>query len=130
MAIFNADTALTAIAASATALAAMRAAAQYTVFASANASGNTARTLSGPNAAGSYIVVGASTSDPHIGATQTVATRRSGSAMAATNVTALDNVSLTTALGPIVMAMVTPFTIVSTDQSSQIGYVGAVRCDV
>lgn len=130
MVLFSSDLALTEIAASATAIAVMRAAAQYAVYASNSAWGTTTRTLAGLNAAGSYIVLGASTNDSSTGETMTIATRKSGSTRGNTNTTAADNVSLTTALGEIVMPMVTPFTIVSTDSSTQIGYVGALRCDV
>jgi len=130
MAVFNSDTALDAIAASETALGSMRAAAQYAVLASNSNPGNEGRTLAGTVPTASYIVLGVSTSDGSTGSTMTVATLRPGSTRQNTNVTAAGNVSLATALGPLVMPMVSPFTIVSTDGGTQIGYVGALRCDV
>jgi hypothetical protein len=50
--------------------------------------------------------------------------------MANTNTTATNNVGVGTALGPIVLPMVTPFTVQSTDGTGQIIYVGMLRCDV
>ena len=130
MALFNSDTALAIIAAYVTALTTMRAAAQYSVLASNSAAGSSARTLAGTTPTASYIVLGVSTNISNIGMTMTLATLRPGSTRPTTNVTAANNVSLATALGPLVMPMVSPFTITSGDGITQIGYVGALRCDV
>ena len=125
-AIYNSDTAITEIAGSATALAAIRAAAGYSVLATANAGGS--RSWPGV-AGGTYLIVGVSTSDATTGQTITVSTRRAGSTRANTNTTAVDNVTLTTALGPICCPCEGPFTVTTTDGNSQTIYLGALRCD-
>jgi hypothetical protein len=130
MAVFNSDTALADIAASATALTAMRAAAQYAVYETANVALTSPTALIGTNASASYIALGVSTSDITNGATITIATRHPGSARANTHVTDVTSVSLTTALGALVMPMVTPFTFQTTDGNPQTGRVGMLRCDI
>jgi hypothetical protein len=125
-AIYNSDTAITEIAGSATALAAIRAAAGYSVLATANGGGS--RSWPGV-AGGTYLIVGVSTSDATTGQTITVSTRRAGSTRANTNTTAVDNVTLTTALGPICCPCEGPFTVTTTDGNSQTIYLGALRCD-
>jgi hypothetical protein len=127
MAIYAADTAITEIAGSATALAAIRAAAGYSILATASVPGS--RAWPGV-AGGKYLIVGVSTSDSSTAATITVSTRRTGSTRPATNTTASDNVTLTTALGPICCPCEEAFTVTTTDGSTQIIYLGALRCDV
>jgi hypothetical protein len=121
MAIFNSDTALASIAASSTALTAMRASSQYQL------SAGTAAAIAGLNAAGSYIVVGLSTSNGS-SAGVNVLTRRSGSTVsmfqAATGTTASNGLTF-----PAAMPMVTPFSVSNTGDGWT-WFVGTVRCDV
>jgi hypothetical protein len=121
MAIFNSDTALASIAASSTALTAMRASSQYQL------SAGTAGAIAGLNAAGSYIVVGLSTSNGS-SAGVNVLTRRSGSTVsmfqAATGTTASNGLTF-----PAAMPMVTPFSVSNTG-AGWTWFVGTVRCDV
>jgi hypothetical protein len=99
----------------------MRASSQYQL------SAGTAGAIAGLNAAGSYIVVGLSTSNGS-SAGVNVLTRRSGSTVsmfqAATGTTASNGLTF-----PAAMPMVTPFSVSNTG-AGWTWFVGTVRCDV
>jgi len=130
MACYNADTALNAFAASGTAMAALRAAGQYTLVGPFNASTSPV-TITGPNAAGSYILLGVSSSDAGgTGQTISVATRRAGSSVANTGLTVgatnASNAQTTTNAIPVA----TPFTFTASTDIGYTWYFGILRCDV
>jgi len=129
MACFNADTALNAFAASGTAMAALRAAgAQYAVY---NATANgTPVTITGPNAAGRYILLGVSKNGTASQGITTITTRRSGSAIA-NSVAAITNASSTAGADmPLAVPIATPFTFTSSTVDGYQWYFGMLRCDV
>ena len=128
MAVFNSDTALNAIAASATAMAAMRAAAGYIV--GANSANTIPVAISGPNAAGSYIMLGYSKNNPVSQGISLFSTRRSGSAIA-TSAAAITNTSSTDGADVnIALPLVAPFQSTATTVYGAVWYFGMLRCDV
>jgi hypothetical protein len=129
MAIFNSDTALNAIKASATAMAAMRAAAGYIV--GNNTANASVVAISGPNVAGSYIMLGYSKNSPSVQGISLFSTRRSGSTIA-TSAAGLTNPGSNTATDvDIALPLVSPFQTTPTNgNTSYIWYFGMLRCDV
>jgi hypothetical protein len=122
MAIFNSDTALAAIATSSTALTAMRAAPQYAL------SAGTTGAIAGLNAAGSYIVVGLSTSNGTSSGVN-IATRRAGSSVSMFQAaTGAGNGSAGTQYN-VAMPMVTPFSVTNVG-APWTWFVGTLRCDI
>lgn len=130
MAIYNADVALAAIAASAPAVTALRAAgAQYAVFGPFGASGS-AVTITGPNAAGKYILLGVSKNNVDIAQTVTVTTRRSGSSVANSGLLTSGASSTAATSYPLAVPVATPFTFTSSNAIAYSWYFGMLRCDV
>ena len=127
MAVFNSDTALNAIAASGTALTALRAAAGYTVYSSTAIA---AATISGPVAGGSYIVLGLSTSNAPNGVFNMLSKRRSGSAVVATTTSDGTGFAATALKYPNALPLVAPFTSAQSDAIAYTWYFGMLRCDV
>jgi hypothetical protein len=126
MAVFAADTALNTIKASATAMAALRAAAQYSVvsWSETNASDVTLA-LTGS----SHIVLGASRSSATARA-NTLKTVRSGSAVS--GVTPATS-GAANALGKdfdVAIPIVSPFSAMQSGTGTGTGYLGILRCDL
>ncbi len=128
MAVFNSDTALNAIAASATAMAAMRAAAGYIVGTSTASLSPVA--ISGPDAAGSYIMLGYSKSHAASQGISLFSTRRSGSAIAASAAAITNAASTAAANVNIALPLVAPFQSTATSAMGYEWYFGMLRCDV
>ena len=128
MAVFNSDTALNAIAASATAMAAMRAAAGYIVGTSTASALPVA--IYGPNAAGSYIMLGYSKNDPAYQGIALFSTRRSGSAIATSAGAITNPPSNSGADVNIALPLVAPFQSTATSGIGYTWYFGMLRCDV
>ena len=127
MAVFNSDTALNAIAASTTAMAAMRAAAGYIVGTSAAATSPV--TISGPDAAGSYIMLGYSKLSSEYQGISLFSTRRHGSAIA-TSAAPISSLSSDGADVNIALPLVAPFQATATSAGGTSWYFGMLRCDV
>ena len=121
MAVFNSDTALAAIAASATALTTLRASAGYQLSAA-----TTNGAIAGLAAAGSYIVVGLSTSNGTSGIV-TLATKRTGSTVSAA-VTVDKPVATDGKTYSVAIPLVSPFSL-SNSSSNWSWFIGTVRCD-
>ena len=128
MAVFNSDTALNAIAASVTAMAAMRAAAGYIVGTSTASASPVA--ISGPNAAGSYIMLGYSKNSPTSQGITLFSTRRSGSAIATSAGAITKPPSSTGADINIALPLVAPFQSTATSSTAYTWFFGMLRCDV
>ena len=128
MAAFNSDTALNAIAASATAMAAMRAAAGYIV--GTNTANGSAVAISGPNAAGSYIMLGYSKENAASQGISLFSTRRSGSAIAASAAAITNAASTAGADVNIALPLVAPFQSTATPATGYTWYYGMLRCDI
>ena len=128
MAVFNSDTALNAIAASATAMAAMRAASGYIV--GTNTASTSPVAISGPNAAGSYIMLGYSKNNAISQGISLFSTRRSGSAIATSAAAITSAASTAGADVNIALPLVAPFQSTATTATGLVWYFGMLRCDV
>jgi hypothetical protein len=131
LAFFNSDIALAAVFNDSNARDILRASAAYGVVTTSSAAGSTSRAIPVPDTAGSYIVLGYSTSDADLARTITISTLRAGSFRPAAVGTSIAGViSSTAALGNIATPLVSPFNAVSTDISTQTFSFGLLRCDV
>jgi hypothetical protein len=129
MAVFNSDIALNSIKASAIAMAAMRAAASYIVGAN-QSNGGGAVVITGPNSAGSYIMLGYSKNTTGGQGITTFTTRRSGSSIA-TNAASITNpASQAGADVDIALPLISPFKSTADNSSIYTWYFGMLRCDV
>jgi hypothetical protein len=128
MAVFNSDTALNAIAARSTAMAAMRAASGYIV--GTNTASGSAVAISGPNAAGSYIILGYSKDSTSSQGISLFYTRRSGSAIANSAAAITNAASTAGADVNVALPVVSPFQTTTTTVSGYSWYFGMLRCDV
>jgi hypothetical protein len=129
MAVYNSDTALAAIQASATALTAMRAGSGYIATSGFAATGSAAN-ITGLNAAGSYILLGMSSSNAGgSGQSISVTTRRAGSTRTNSGFTAPSNSTVPTTVN-IATPIAAPFTFTSSDAAGYTWYFGLIRCDI
>ena len=130
MAIFNSDTALTSVRGSSTAFTALRAAAQYSV--QSTVVWGSATTIPGQNAAGSYILLGLSSSHASGTGQQITAinTLRSGSTRPNTNLGVITSNASTAITVSHATPLVAPFTAVESSSSSYTWFFGLLRCDV
>lgn len=127
MALFNSDTALAAIVANSIALTSLRGAGtSYAIYNCLATS--TTQTITGPSAAGSYILLGSSTAGDSIPGTGTLATRRSGSAVTVSGLNFPTTVGTEGATTPFAIPLVTPFTLTQTSSGGYV-YFGMLRCD-
>jgi hypothetical protein len=126
MAVFNSDAALNAIAASATAMAACRAAAQYSVVPWVeNNSTLVSLTLTGTN----YIVLGASRATS-VGRTNIFTTLRSGTTISGTTPNTSGTASTTATDFNVAIPLVSPYSASLSGSGNNYGYIGLLRCDV
>lgn len=126
--IFDYDVALNAIAASATALAACRAAAGYAVQAWTE---NNTTPVSLPLTGAKYIVLGASKVSTYSDRAYTVYTRRSGSTISATTPWILSAQTGTTATDVNLAIPITgPYSAASVSVGATAAYLGLLRCDI
>jgi hypothetical protein len=126
---FNSDIALAAVFNNTNARDILRASTAYGVVTTSDAIGTSSRAIPVPDTAGSYIVLGYSTSDPSTNQAITISTLRPGSNRQVALPTA-GAVSSTAALGNVATPLVNPFAAVSTDTSTQTFSFGLLRCDV
>lgn len=127
MAIFNSDNALSALASSPAALSLFRTSSQYVVRSIPNAGASVMSPA--PVAAGSYILLGASSTNASAVQTMTVSTLREGAVMS--NVITPDgtvNTGTTALYYPRAIPLVAPF--FGTQAAARAWYVGMLRCDV
>lgn len=128
MAVFSSDAALAALASSSVALTTMRAAAGYTVY-NKSASSTLTQAITGPNAAGSYILVGLSKNTANVVTITAIKTRRSESGRPVTaNVGATSSDDASTV--PMCTPLTSPFTFTQSDTPTSHWYFGMLRCDV
>ena len=133
MEMFRSDTVLGLIVASSTALTALRGCAGYAVYNATHNNGSDV-TITGPNAAGSYIVLGASKNNVETTYTlYDIKTKRSGSAVVSTNLNwaGTGSASTTPTQKAYAIPVVSPFSTSgdTTGAASQY-YFGFLRCDV
>lgn len=128
MAIYNSDTALNSISASADAMAVMRAASKYSVVTN-TADGVSAVSLAAQMSGSANIVLGVSHTGSAISYTYTMSTKRSGSAVSAT----VASGATTNSLGKDVdcaIPITTTYSFASVSGSIFQSYFGVLRCDI
>lgn len=126
MAMFNSDAMLNAIASTSAALTAARASSAYSVVSQSFSSATT--TISGLNAAGSYVLLGVSKNIVNSMGLSAITTRRSGSTRP-NSVGAFGTATTDATSQTLVTPLVSPFGATMSPSIASVWYFGVLRCD-